>query len=243
MVACDELHGDPGGVTMGSVALVVGGYLLGALPFTLALAAASGVNPSSEPDLHIALWHRVGRLPASIAAVVDIAKGAFPVLIGFGFGLPVGVVALSGAAAVAGQMWPPMRDCGEKGNSTGVGVLLTLLPLYRVYLPLVSLAFFAVGALLRYVTLSADRRAGGGDDHPLALALPLGMLLGFGLAPLLSWLSGGPHGISVGLLLVVALIALRRITAGLSRDLSVGAKAGPVLLRRLFFDQSLTGRG
>ncbi len=230
-------------MNMGSVALVMGGYLLGALPFTLSLAVASGIRPSSNPDLHIALWHRVGRLPAATAAMVDIAKGAFPVLIGFGFDLPVSVVALSGVAAVTGQMWPPLRGCGEKGNSTAVGALMTLLLLYRVYLPLVSLAFFAVGALLRYVTFSADRRAEGGGDHPLSVALPLGMLLGFGIAPLLSWFSSAPRGLSIGLLLVFALIAVRRMTAGIWCDLAVGARVGPVLLRRLLFDQSLTGRG
>jgi len=230
-------------MAMGSIALVVGGYLLGALPFTVALAIACGLEPAAEPDLHIALWRRVGRLVAAVATVVEISKGAFPVLVGFGFGLPVGVVALSGVAAVAGQMWPPLRGHGEKGNSTGIGVLITLLLLYRAYLPLVSLVFFATGAALRCVTLAADRRSEGGADHPLAYALPLGMLLGFGVAPLVCWLTGEPQGLGVGLLLLFVLIVVRRLTAGVWLDLSVGAKVAPVLLRRLLFDESLTGRG
>jgi len=230
-------------MTMGSIALVVGGYLLGALPFTVALAVASGLEPAEEPDLHIALWRRVGRLAAAAATLVEIAKGAFPVLVGFGFGLPVGIVALSGAAAVAGQMWPPLRGHGEKGNTTGAGALVTLLLLYGAYLPLLSLVFFATGILLRYLTLSTDRRADGGADHPLAYALPVGMLLGFGVAPLICWLTGEPPGLSDGLLLVFVLIVARRLTAGVSLDLSVGAKVAPMLLRRLLFDESLTGRG
>jgi hypothetical protein len=44
-------------------------------------------------------------------------------------------------------------------------------------------------------------------------------------------------------LLVFVLIAVRRVTAGLMGDLSVGARIGPVLLRRLLYDESLTGRG
>lgn len=230
-------------MAMGAVVLVLGGYLLGALPFTAALAVASGLEPAAEPDLHIALWRRVGRVVAALATVVEISKGAFPVLVGFGFGLPVNIVALSGAAAVAGQMWPPLRGHGEKGNTTGAGALVTLLLLYRAYLPLVSLAFFAAGIALRYLTLASDRRAEGGSDHRLAHALPVGMLLGFGAAPLVCWLTGEPQGLCDGLLVMLGLIIARRLTAGVRLDLSVGAKLGPVLLRRLLFDESLTGRG
>lgn len=228
---------------MDSVALLIGGYLLGALPFTAALAAASGIDVSAEPDLHIALWHRFGWFRPAVAVVVEIAKGAFPVLIGFGFSLPVHVVALSGVTAVAGQMWPPAHGHGEKGNSVAVGVLAVLLLLYRTYLPLTAFVLFALGAACRYLTLTADRRANGGDDHPLARGLPLGMLLGFAAAPLICWLTDASPGLTLGLLLVFVLILARRLTAGLMADLSVGAKMGPVLLRRALFDEALTGRG
>jgi len=228
---------------MDAVALVFGGYLLGALPFTAALAAASDIDVAAEPDLHIALWHRCGWFRPAVAVVVEIAKGAFPVLIGFGFGLPVAVVALSGTAAVAGQMWPLVHGHGEKGNSVAVGVLGTLLLVYRTYWPLTAFALFAAGAASRYFTLSADNRASGGGDHPLARGLPVGMLLGFAAAPLICRLTSASPGVTLGLLLVFVLIAVRRMTAGLMADLAVGARMGPVLLRRLLFDESLTGRG
>jgi len=69
------------------------------------------------------------------------------------------------------------------------------------------------------------------------------MLLDFGVAPLICWLTGEPRGLSDGLLLMFVLIVARRLTAGVSLDLSVGAKVAPMLLRRLLFDESLTGRG
>ncbi|MBE9505308.1 MAG: glycerol-3-phosphate acyltransferase [Chloroflexi bacterium] len=227
---------------MGAIVLIVGGYVLGALPFAVALAVANGIDPSDAGDLHIALWHRVGKLQAAAAAVVDFAKGVFPVLVGFGFSLPVVVVALSGVAAVVGQMWPPLRGHGEKGNSTGVGVLITLLLLYEAYLPLLCVAFFAVGAALRWMTLlssSPERRSPG---HPLSLALPLGMFLGFVAAPLLCWLTGQPQGLTWGLALMLCVIVARRLTAGLLVDMSVGARTSVILLRRLLFDQALAGR-
>ncbi|MBN1152083.1 MAG: hypothetical protein JXA58_02630, partial [Dehalococcoidia bacterium] len=78
-------------------------------------------------------------------------------------------------------------------------------------------------------------------DHPLSLLLPIGMLAGFVVAPVLCGLMGGPAGLTTGLWLLALAIAVRRLTAGLQADLDVGARIGPVLLRRLLFDQSLTG--
>ena len=74
------------------------------------------------------------------------------------------------------------------------------------------------------------------------LALPLGMLLGFVAAPLICWLPGQPQGLTWGLALIACAIVARRLTAGLLVDMSVGARMDVVLLRRLLFDQGLTGR-
>ena len=227
---------------MGAIALIVGGYLLGALPFTVALAVASGIDPSDGGDLHVALWHRAGKLQGAVAAVVDFAKGVFPVLVGFGFSLPIFVVALSGVAAVVGQMWPPLRGHGGKGNSTGVGALITLLLLYEAYLPLLCVLLFAVGVALRWLALSSSSPERHSPGHPMSLALPLGMLLGFVAAPLICWLTDQPQGLMWGLVLMLCAIVVRRLTAGLLVDLSVGAWIGRVMLRRLLFDQGLTGR-
>jgi hypothetical protein len=227
---------------MGAVALIVGGYFLGALPFVVALAVASGIDPSDGGDLRIALWHRVGKLQAAVAAIVDFAKGVLPVLIGFGFSLPIPVVALSGVAAVVGQIWPPLRGHGENGNSTGVGALITLLLIYEAYLPLLCLLLFAAGGALRWLALSSSSPERRSPGHPLSLALPLGMLLGFVAAPLVCWLTGQPQGLTWGLVLMLCAIVARRLTAGLLVDMSVGARMGVVLLRRLLFDQKLTGR-
>lgn len=233
----------PGGSNaMGAIALVVGGYSLGALPFAVALAVASGIDPSDAGDLHVALWHRVGKLQAAVAVVVDFAKGVFPVLVGFGFSLPIPVVALSGVAAVVGQMWPPLRGHGEKGNSTGVGALITLLLLYEAYLPLLCVVLFAVGAVLRWLAVSSASPERHSPGRSLSLALPLGMLLGFVAAPLICWLTGQPQGLTWGLVLMLCAIVARRLTAGLLVDMSVGARMDVVMLRRLLFDQALAGR-
>ena len=217
-------------------------YFLGALPFSTALAAAHGLDPSVEADVHIALRRSVGWPQAALAVAVDIAKGVFPVMIGFGFSLSVWAVSFSGVAAVVGQMWPPLRGHGEKGNSTGVGALVALLLMYEAHVPLLSLGFFALGGVVRLSAILSPSPERQAPDHPLSLALPVGMLLGFVAAPVLCWLLREPVGLTVGLLLMLVVILVRRLTAGLQADMSVGARIGPVLVRRLLLDQSLTGR-
>jgi len=227
---------------MGAVGLIVFGYLLGALPFSVALAVAHGIDPAAEPDLHIALRRSAGWPHAAVAIVVDVAKGVFPVMIGFGFSLSVWAVSLAGVVAVAGQMWPPLLGHGEKGNSTAVGALIALLLVYEAYLPLLSIAFFALGGVVRLTLMLSPSPERQSPDSPLSLALPVGMLLGFVSAPLLCWLLEEPVGLTVGLSLLLVAIVIRRLTAGLQADLSVGAHIGPVLVRRLLLDQSLIGR-
>lgn len=231
-----------GGDAIGEAALIVFGYFLGTLPFTVALAAAHGLDPAEEADLHIAIRRSIGWPQAAAAVLVDISKGIFPVLIGFGFSLPVWAVAAGGVAAVVGQMWPPLRGHGEKGNSTGVGALVALALVYASYAALVSLAFFAVGGLVRLMTIRSSSPERQRPDHPLSLMLPAGMLAGFAAAPVVCGLTGSPADLTAALWVMVGAIAVRRLTAGLRADLSVGARMGPVLLRRLLFDQSLIER-
>ncbi len=218
--------------------MLIAAYLLGALPFTVALAVTKGIDVS-EGDLHIALWHRASPLYAALAVVVDIAKGAFPVLIGFGFSLPVGVVALAGAIAVIGQMWPPLHGHGEKGNSTAVGALFVLLMVYGAYVGLLCFVFFAVGAAVRYAALVAPPDTPGAGARRGLRVLPLCMLVGFASAPLLTWVTNEPVGLTLGLLFILVAIIIRRLTAGVGRDIEVGASLGPVLVRRLLFDETL----
>lgn len=221
----------------GCVFLLLGAYLLGALPFTVALAAAHDVDPS-EGDLHVALWYNAGPLYAVVAGLVGVAKGAFPVLIAFGFSMPVWMVSLAAVLAVVGQMWPPLRGYGEKGNSTGVGALVVLLLAYQAYAGLLCLGFFAVGAALRckkIMSMADVRGARSSEMH----ALPLMMLAGFAAAPFFTWVANEPAGLTLGPALILLAIVVRRLTAGLASDMSVGARIGPVLMRRLLFDRGL----
>jgi len=215
-----------------NIALIVGSYLFGTLPFAVALAKASGLDPSQEEDLHIALWHKAGKVRALLAGLVDFVKGIIPVLVAFGLNLSPAVVAFCGVAAVAGQMWPLFRHShGEKGNTTGGGAVITLILVYQAYIVLLVLIPAITGIVLALFIESGNSRA-----------LPVGNLIAFLMVPLLSWCSGQPEGIVLGSLVLFIIIVIRRLTAGLKADLKAGKGVAMILANRLIFDQSFVDR-
>jgi glycerol-3-phosphate acyltransferase PlsY len=236
---------------LAEIVLIGGGYLLGSLPFSVALARLSGLDISQEEDLHIALWHKIGKKPAILAGAVDFFKGVIVILIGFGLGISSIAVAFSGVMTAAGQMWPPpYGGRGEKGNAPAVAVVMTLSLVYGVYWALLSLIFFATGAALRYYcdrpsTTSHETKDGGTksytSSHPIALSLPLGMLLGFIVAPVASWHSKGLTIVTQTFLALLIIIVVRRLTADLKADLKKGNVTISILIDRFLFDQLLHG--
>ena len=236
---------------LANIALMLGAYLLGSLPFMVALGKASGLDLSQEEDLHIALWRKVGILEGLTAVFVDFAKGAIPILIGFGFGLPLAVVASSGVVAVAGQMWPIFCHFdGEKGNTTGLSMIFILTLAYSAYPVFLFLIPMVIGAGTRFFLSMFSSRESVGErlkfretTNPIALGLPVGMILGFATAPLASWLSGQPVEITLCLLALFLIILVRRLTAGLRADLKASTNITRMLLSRLLFDCSFLQRG
>jgi glycerol-3-phosphate acyltransferase PlsY len=234
---------------LAEIILVGGGYLFGSLPFSVALARLRGLDTSQEEDLHIALWHQIGKKTAVLAGAVDFFKGVIIILIGFGLDISSTAVAFSGVATVVGQMWPPpYSGHGERGNAPGVAVVMTLALVYGVYWALLSLIFFAAGAAFAYYyerrsTTSRETRDAEAElhtaSHPLALSLPLGMLLGFVVAAVASWLSKGSTNVVQALLALLIIIVVRRLTAELKADLRQRKVTMRTLIERLLFDQLL----
>lgn len=233
------------------IALIIGAYLLGSLPYMTLLARAYGIELSHEEDMHLAVWSRVGRLWGLSGVVVDALKGVIPVIIGFSFHLHLVAIAASGVAAVAGQMWPVFRKFdGEKGNTPGIGFIIALTSyLTATVSPLAYLVFviFAIpiliGGLIRTLprfiapgqTLNQRLMLGG----PMSNSLPLGMLTGFALAPIASACLRQPQEMTWAFLVVFVIIMIRRLTAGLSKDLKTTTTGvGTILLNRFLYDRS-----
>ena len=135
------------------IALVLGAYLLGSVPHLAALAKLRRLN--LDGDLHINLWLRGGRLLGSTGILIDLAKGALPVLIGKSLGFDLLVVTLAGLAVVSGQMWPIFsRFDGEKGNSTGLAMAGALAPTPF----LIALVPIIIGVAVRTLPRLLDSR-------------------------------------------------------------------------------------
>jgi glycerol-3-phosphate acyltransferase PlsY len=236
---------------LANIALVVGAYLLGSLPYMILLGRAKGVDLSKEEDLHMALWHKVGRLEGLSGVLVDMLKGVIPIIIGFVFDFHLAVTAAAGVAAVVGQMWPVFQKFdGEKGNTTGIGLVIA----FTMYLtatisPLAYVVFivFAVPILIgicirttpRFMqpdqTLSERLKFSG----PASNSMPLGFAIGFAAAPLGSWCLGQPPEMTWAFLAAFVTIIIRRLTANLSADLKTATTSvRSILINRLLYDRS-----
>jgi glycerol-3-phosphate acyltransferase PlsY len=236
---------------LADIALVIGAYLLGSLPYMVLLSRARGFDLSNEEDLHMALWRKVGRLEGLSGVLVDILKGAIPVVVGFAFHLHLAAIAASGVAAVAGQMWPVFRKFdGEKGNTTGIGYVITfsayiaatISPLAYIVLSAFVIPIL-IGASMRTVPLLTARgetlKERLSFSSPASNSMPLGMATGFALAPLASWCLRQPLEMTLSFLAVFIIIIIRRLTAGLSKDLKTATTSvKSILLNRFLYDRS-----
>ncbi len=233
------------------IGLIIGAYLVGSLPYMSLLARSRGIKLSPDEDTHFAIWSRIGRLWGISAVIVDAVKGVLPVVVGFSLHLDLAAIAASGVAAVAGQMWPVFRKFdGEKGNTTGIGFVIALTSyLTSTISPLAYLVFiiFAIlvliGAGIRTIprmmapnqTVNQRLMLGG----PASNSMPLGILAAFVVAPIASACLKQPPEMTWGFLAVFVVIMIRRLTAGLTKDLKTPkTSVGLILLNRFLYDRS-----
>jgi acyl phosphate:glycerol-3-phosphate acyltransferase len=226
------------------IAYIIGAYLVGTIPYMLWLSHIKGFDFSHEPDFHLAMYHKVGRLEGLSGIAVDCLKGIISVLVGFFLNFPEAIVACGGVAAVVGQMWPVFQKFdGEKGNTTGLGSELTLAICYNGWL------FFICGGLIQLAgffirTIPRMRKEKNLDERlklggPPSNSVPLAMIIGFAVMPLVSWLTGQHPEMTLALLTIFVLIVIRRLTAKLGADLKDRkTDVGRILLNRFLLDRS-----
>ncbi|MCX6012529.1 MAG: glycerol-3-phosphate acyltransferase [Chloroflexi bacterium] len=230
-----------------SVLLIIGSYFLGAIPLQYYIGRLKGYDLHNEYDLHISLWRKVGPKYGIFGITGDILKGMIPVIIGNLLNFEPFIVGLAGLAAVIGQMWPVFfKFDGEKGNTTGIGMILALTP--RSFLLFVIPV--GLGALIRTLPrlfgknkIQGNRLKFGG---PPSNSLPIGMVISFGLYPLTTtalfnrWFDYSFSITMIGIALFL-LIEIRRMTAGLKADLKLaeGKKQSKnsIVVNRLILDR------
>jgi glycerol-3-phosphate acyltransferase PlsY len=219
------------------IGFVLAGYLLGAFPHLYLLGRARGLKLSG--DLHMELWRKGGRPLGIIGFLLELVKGIIPIVVGRALGVETAILVTGGVAAVVGQMWPAFHHFdGEKGNSIGAAMAVTLSPG-----PFwIALIFMLTGYLIRTVPRFARRGESVNEKlklgGPPSLSFPLGMFTGFGLLPLIAWLWGEPTPVVIGYVALFLLILLRRATAGITADIKEHKKLGRVIMNRLLFDRA-----
>jgi acyl-phosphate glycerol 3-phosphate acyltransferase len=187
-------------------------YLAGSVSFPYWVARLRGVDLRAVGSRKLGgsnLWKSVGPGEAIVGGLLDAAKGFVAVVVARAVGLPLDVQLACGIAAIVGQMWPVFHGLdGGRANSAGWG--------------------FA---------LAADAMRLAVQPRP-SRVLPLASLLSFAVFPAVIWEQDGTTTVVQAGLVVLALIIVRRITAGLGQDLATGAPVARVLANRALFDRT-----
>ena len=137
--------------------LIPMGYLMGSLPMGVIVARVTGgIDPRTVGSgrtggtntLRAGGWGR-----AITVALLDVAKGAAPILIAGALDAPVEIRALAGVAAVLGS-WKSifLGFHGGRGVATGVGGMLAVAPWI---VPFALPAFIVIIWITRYVSLAS----------------------------------------------------------------------------------------
>ncbi len=188
---------------MGSLSILMG-YLAGSVPFAFLLARRAGIDvrmvgSGNVGAANVLRTTGLGRAIAVTALVV--AKSAAAVAIAYAASCGNAVVALTGAAAVVGHIYPVwLRFHGGKGVAVAAGVFAILTPAATA---IALTLFFLIVWATRYVSLGS-----------VAATLAL---------PPAAWLTGAPAAVvaaaagSSGLILFRHRANLRRLRTGTER--------------------------
>ena len=168
---------------MSAILAIGAAYLIGAVPIGYLVGRAFGVadirRHGSGTIGATNVLRTVGRLPAILTLVGDIAKGYLAVVAGAALGArssgDTGVIAASAVAAVIGNCWSVFLGFrGGKGVATGLGAFLRIVPL--AVLP-AALVWLLVTLSFRYVSLGSILAASCVPLGALLLGMPAPFVL------------------------------------------------------------------
>lgn len=176
---------------MNQLALILGTYLLGAVPFGWVVGRVWGsidVRQVGSGNIGTSnVMRTLGKGPALVVLLLDVLKGTLPVALARSMELSPSTVIAVAVGAVVGHVWPVfLRFRGGKGIATTLGVAIGLD--WRLALSLLGV-WLVVLLATRYISVAS---------MTAAIALPL-----------LVWALGHPQAYVVGGLLISALALLR----------------------------------
>lgn len=141
---------------LGSAALIVASYFLGALPWGVVLGRlfqSTDLRRHGSGSTGTTNAYRVlgWRISVTVLAL-DFAKGMLPVILARWWTDNWWVIGACGVAATVGHCWSCfIRFSGGKGVATGGGAVIGMLP----WLAVVILLMVGIVALTRYVSLAS----------------------------------------------------------------------------------------
>ncbi len=172
------------------ILFIVSAYLIGSIPVGVLLAKLKGKDPRKTGSGNIGatnVMRAAGKALGILTLLGDILKGFIPTLIATQYLEQSSYVALVGAAAFVGHLFPLfLKFKGGKGVATALGVYLALSPL-AILISIV--AFVVVFVIWKYVSL--------------------GSLVGTGLVPLNLYLLKAPAEYTILSLIIGALIFIK----------------------------------
>ena len=132
------------------------GYAAGSVPFAFMLARRAGIDVRVTGSGNVGAANVLRTTRTSLGVTVmalDMAKGAFAVLLAHAAAVSTTTMAATGAAAIVGHIYPVwLRFHGGKGVAVAAGVFAILAPLAT----LIAVAVFLVTvAATRVVSLGS----------------------------------------------------------------------------------------
>jgi acyl phosphate:glycerol-3-phosphate acyltransferase len=211
------------------ILLLVGGYLMGAIPAAyLAARWMRGIDLRQYGSGNVggANLIKVGaRWIAVLVVIFDIGKAMPAVWVAHLVGLDLTQQVAVGIAGVIGHNWPVfLRFNGGRGIATIIGVAF-IAPLVNGYIPW-SLIVFITIMILNVLTV---RR------------IPEGIGIAVALMPIVSWVAGEPLELILGFIAMFVIMVIRRLTPPRTQ-VSASVTTGELLLNRLLFDRDIRDR-
>ena len=202
-------------------------YVIASISFPYWIARAKGVDLRATGSRKLGgsnLAKAVTPMHGIAGGILDGAKGFAAVVITRELGFPLETQLLCGLAAIAGQMWPLFHQFdGGRANGTAWGFQLAtdFIAFFIGWIPVI------VAAVLRISVRPRPKRL-----------LPLANLLSYAVFPAVIWEQEGVTPTVLAGVGALALVVVRRLTAGIREDLATGAPPARVLANRALFDRS-----
>lgn len=199
--------------------LTLGAYLVGSVPAAyLAAKLSRGIDLRQYGSGQLGvgnLLRTTSKRLATPVAIYDFGKGAMMVWIAQLLGLGIAQQVTAGLATIIGHNWPVfLRFNGGRGVATTLGVAFILMPWGMI-----------VFAALASPTL-------------LLRSSPLPVLVGIAALPLTSWAFDRPLAVTLGLLTLLLIVVIRRLTAPRTA-IATSVSSRELFVNRLLFDRDI----